>query len=476
MKFKILMGSKAIENLKLALTIALFASMLALFVFFAEIKLGSLGIPDISASNGVPSDKMWIFSGGSYRTSANESDSPYIFPCSITFRSSSATSSVSRQKSIIINVYKDLVQYVSEVLSQRYVCEKAEYDEYAQLLKSGNYTIINYDSDISAYILRLYCERGADGFYSGGAFSIKKLLLTGNENERLIAYAVNSKNEVVRFSPLNDAYATAYPINSAVISAYNNSKILVPSVLAFETDFFASRQNVAADIAFGSDMQFYEAGISNPLEFINQLTAEDSLIKNDRILSILKSFKINTGLVRHYTDANVIYFVESSASLAMSGDGYITYNGENGGIPLSKILERDGTDFSVADKLTAAITLIGGFSNNIVGGGGEIKLSSVSYDATSDTTKFEFTYSYDSIPVYGLDKITLEIGKSSVVRAHIPTYSFYRNSVRRVSLISPEVAFSATDIPDDKYVNDYKIGYVVSAGGSTATVGWIAVT
>ncbi len=49
MKFKIPIGSKVIENLKLALTIALFASMLVLFVFFAEIKLGSLGIPNCFA-------------------------------------------------------------------------------------------------------------------------------------------------------------------------------------------------------------------------------------------------------------------------------------------------------------------------------------------------------------------------------------------------------------------------------------------
>lgn len=476
MKFKLPKNSKAVEIAKLVLTILLFVSMAALFVRYAQIKLGSLGIPEINSVAAFPTDKMWVFTENSYRASANESDSPYIFPTSITFRADSVTRSVTRQKSVIISVYNDLVQYVSEVLSQRYTAEKIEYAEYTELLESGDYVILSYDADISAYILRLYCDRAADGFYIGAAFDLKKLLLTADENERLIAYAVNSENEAVSFVPLDNAGATAYPINSAVISAYTNSKILIPSVMAFESDYFSERENVASDIAFIPNMQFYEAGIANPLDFINQLTTEDSLIKNDRILSILKSFKINTGLVRHYIDGNVIHFVESSASLAMSGDGYIDYNSEDGGIPLSKILDRGSGEFTIADKLTAATTLVGGFGNDIIGGGGEVMLTRVSYDAQSDIMKFEFTYCFDSIPFCNLEKLTLEIGKTAVVRAHIPTYSFYRNSVRKISLISPEVSLSATEIVEGEFVNDCKIGYVVSSGGSTATVGWIAVT
>lgn len=475
MKFKLPKNSKTVESAKLVLTIVLFVSMLALFVRYAQIKLGSLGIPEINSVAAFPTDKMWVFTENSYRASTNESDSPYIFPTSITFRHDSVTRSVTRQKSVIISVYNDLVQYVSEVLSQRYTAEKIEYAEYTELLENGDYVILSYETDISAYILRLYCDRAADGFYVGAAFDLKKLILTADENERLIAYAVNSDNDVVCFVPSDKAGATAYPINSAVISAYTNSKILIPSVMAFESDYFSERENVASDIAFIPNMQFYEAGIANPLDFINQLTAEDSLIKNDRILSILKSFKINTGLVRHYIDGNVIHFVESSASLAVSGDGYIDYNGEDGGIPLSKILDRDSGEFTVADKLTAATTLVGGFGNDIIGGG-EIMLTCVSYDAESDIMKFEFTYCFDSIPFCNLEKLTLEIGKTSVVRAHIPTYSFYRNSVRKISLLPPEVSLSATDIAEGEFVNDCKIGYVVSSGGSTATVGWIAVT
>ena len=221
-------------------------------------------------------------------------------------------------------------------------------------------------------------------------------------------------------------------------------------------------------------MQFYEAGISTPLSFINGEVYSDTPIKNDIILSLLKNFKINTGLVRHYTDSNIIYFVESNAVLEMSADGYINYNSENGGLPLSKILGKEQLSFSIADKLAAAAVFIGNFGNDIIGGNGEIIMTSINYDSQNDILKFEFSYCFDSVVFYGLDKIELEIGKNSLLKAHIPTYSIYRNSVRKSTLIPPEVAYNATDISEDLTVTDYKPAYILNKNGITANVGWIA--
>ncbi len=475
MKIKLFSTEKSIEKTKLALIVLLFVSMLSLFVYYTGIKLGSANIIAISAREEFPSEKMWIFSGSAGRTFIDQPSSPYVFPSSVTFRASGTTYSVSKQKAVILNVYNDLLQYVSEVLGPQYTAQKASYNDYTEFLKSSDYTILSYDSELSAYILRLCCDKDAVGFYNGVPCKIKKLVLTENENERLIAYALNSAGEVIRFLPLSDANATAYPINSAVISAYNNNRVLVQSYLSFESDFFSQPQaRIAPDIVFHPDMQFYEAGISNPMSFINSEVYSDTPIKNDVILSLLKNFKINTGLVRHYTDSNIIYFVESNAVLKISGDGYITYNSENGGLPLSKILGKEQLSFSIADKLAAAAVFIGNFGNDIIGGNGEIIMTSINYDSQNDILKFEFSYCFDSVVFYGLDKIELEIGKNSLLKAHIPTYSIYRNSVRKSTLIPPEVAYNATDISDESTVTDYKPVYILDKNGITANVGWIA--
>lgn len=476
MNFKLFSNYKVNENAKLVIIVLLFISMILMFVNYTEIKLGSLGILGVAQSNEFPSDKMWIFSGSSNRSSYDESSSPYVFPTSITFRYNMTTYSVDKQKSTLINVYNDIVQYVCEFLGPQYNAVPISYNEYIKVLKNNNFALLSYDSPLSAYMLRLYCDRDANSFYSGIPCNISKLLLTEDINGRLIAYTSGSDGEVMKFTPHSDAQAAAYPINSAVISAYNNSKMLSPSIMSFESEFFSSPQiSIAPDIAFQNNLQFYEAGISNPLTFIGGLTSGDSLIKNDKILSILKSFKMNTGLVKHYTEQNVIFFVESSASLALSADGYMTYNDEGGGIPLSKILEKTAENFSVSDKLSAATALIGEFGNDTIGGNGEVMLSAIRYDNEKGIIKFEFSYCFDSVPFHGLDKIELEISENSVIRAHIPTYSIYRNSVRKSDIIPPEVAFSATPI-QDKRVKDYKTGYIVEKNGITANVGWIAVT
>ncbi|MBE6689014.1 MAG: hypothetical protein E7588_07040 [Ruminococcaceae bacterium] len=477
MKFNFSYDSKMAESIKLLIIVLLFISMLWMFVSFTEIKLGSFGILASTRNDSFPADKMWVFSENSVRTQQDRNSSPYVFPSSITFRSGSLTYSVEKQKSMLVSVYNDVVMYISEFLGSQYNGIPTDYDEYLEVLKNNNYTLLRYNSELSAYVLKLYCDSEADGYYNGDFCNISKILMTEDDNGRLIAYSMDSAGAIMKFIPVSQAQATAYPVNSAVISAYTGSKVIVPSILSFESDFFANQtDNVSPDIPLQSNMQFYEAGISNPLSFISSLTQSDSMIKNDRILSILKSFKMNTGLVRHYVDKDIIYFVESNAALALSADGYMTYNAEEGGIPLYKVLDKQSDSFSVSDKLNAALTLVGGFSGDIIGGNGELMLSKVNYNKENDIMRFEFTYSFDSIPFYGLDRITLEIGSDSVIRAHIPTYSIYRNSVRKITLISPEIAFRATPVSNGKTVIDYKPGYVISKNGKTANASWIAVT
>ncbi|MBQ9922061.1 MAG: hypothetical protein IJO52_07730, partial [Clostridia bacterium] len=311
MNIGIFSNKKAVETIKTVAIILLFAAMLGLFVYYTELQLGDLGVSGISRADKFPTDKMWVFSGNVNHALLSESASQFVCPASITFVNDASTFSVSPQKSALVTVYNDMVQYISEVLSPLYTAEDVSYDDYCNVVKSKNYTVISYNNDISAYILRLYCDKNAKGFYSGNSALIKRIMLTEDDHGRLVAYGISTDCKVMYFHPVSEAQAAAYPVNSAVISAYNSSNILVPSLLSFQSEFFSLPTTQASpDITFIPELQFYEAGISNPMSFIEKLTAQDSLIKNDRILSILKSFKINTGIVRHYADGNSLYFVE----------------------------------------------------------------------------------------------------------------------------------------------------------------------
>ena len=281
------------------------------------------------------------------------------------------------------------------------------------------------------------------------------------------------------FSPL-ESYLDKIPdytVTDGAVMSYNSNKVLVPSQMSFESEYFSDLQHeIAPDIVLTHNMQFYETGIINSLNFIGNLSQEEDIFKNDKIISILKSFEINTSLVRQYTEDNVINFIENNAVLKLSKDGYITYSGENGGIPLSRILNSYSDTFSFTDKLNAATTLMNNFSKDIICGSGNLMLSAINYQKDTDILNFEFTYTFDSVPFPELDKIRLSIGKNSIFSARIPTYSLYRYSTRKSQTISPEISHSITNISDNTFISDYKPAYILSSKGNTATVSWIAVS
>ncbi|MBQ9921152.1 MAG: hypothetical protein IJO52_03130 [Clostridia bacterium] len=480
MNIRKIMQSKTAESVKLALIVILFCSMLFLFYRYTEEKMRSVGGFAIGGEQVFPADKQWIFTGDTYRASLAEAESPYIFPSSIAFRSNNITFSVSGQKNQLVTVYNDLTGYVSEILSPSYSAEKVPYNDYISAIKQSEYILISYAYDFSAYILRIYCDRTAtDGFYNGDICKIKKILLVEGENDKLCAYTVDSDNNAMYFSPTEKHISSAsdYSVAKAIPIAYTESKMLVASSMSFESEFFSKPEcGMASDIVFTPDMQFYETGIINPVEFVGSFSKEEEILKNDKILSVLKSFHVNTGLVRYYTDNNVIYFVDRNAELEISSKGKIVYNGENGGLALSKILNNSAVEFSFADKLTAAVALMNSISRDIICGSGGLMLSYISYNDTEDVLTFEFTYTFDTIPFSSIDKISVEIGKDSVIHASIPTYNFYRYSTRKIPLISPEISYVITNVPQNVFIGDYRPEYVLSEKGNTASVAWVAVT
>lgn len=480
MNIKKIMQSKTAETVKLALIIILFFSMLFLFYRYTEEKMRSVGGFAIGGEQVFPIEKQWIFTGDTYRASLAEAEAPYIFPSSIAFRSNGLTFSVSGQKNTIVTVYNDLTEYISKILGSSYIAKNVPYSEYISAVKGAECMLISYSNDFSAYILRIYCDRTAtDGFYDGEPCMIKKILFVEGENKKLCAYAVDSKNNTIYFSPSekNISSATDYSVAKSIPIAYTESKMLVDSSMSFESEFFSSPEcGIASDIVFTPNLQFYETGIINSVEFVSAFTKEEDILKNDKIVSILKSFQINTGLVRHYTDNNVIYFVDRNAELEISAQGKIVYNGENGGLPLSKILNTSAVEYSFADKLTAAVALMNSISRDIICGSGGLMLSSATYNNANDVLTFEFTYTFDTIPFGTIDKIYMEIGKNSVLHASIPTYNLYRYSTRKIPLMSPEISYVITNVPQNVFIGDYRPEYVLSEKGNTASVAWVAIT